>query len=60
MLLQACPHCKTGTLTDDKDCYGRFRFCINCGWCADLDQSRRVLEPLPFERTRLRIQGVRI
>jgi hypothetical protein len=41
--LNACPKCRTGALFLDRDTYGSFITCSNCGWHRDL----AVDKPLP-------------
>jgi hypothetical protein len=41
--LNSCPKCKTGALFLDRDNYGRFLTCGNCGWSRDL----AIDKPLP-------------
>ena len=34
--LQGCPRCKKGDVTLDRDYYGWYEFCIQCGYMRDL------------------------
>ncbi|MDH5696841.1 MAG: hypothetical protein OEZ00_09650 [Dehalococcoidia bacterium] len=36
MKLKGCPRCKKGDITLDRDCYGWYEFCIQCGYMRDL------------------------
>ncbi len=37
--LKACPKCGTGDMTIDRDMYGWFRQCIQCGYLDDLPKA---------------------
>ena len=37
ILLKSCPKCLGATVTD-RDRYGRFVSCLNCGWLRDLNE----------------------
>ena len=48
LLLKACPRCERGDIHRDRDQYGEFWQCVQCGWMRDLpgqtdrfDQWRR-------------------
>jgi hypothetical protein len=41
--LSSCPKCETGALFQDRDYYGTFLTCANCGWSKDL----AIDSPLP-------------
>jgi len=32
-----CPRCKRGNIALDKDCYGWYESCLQCGYLQDLD-----------------------
>jgi hypothetical protein len=34
--LKGCPKCKTGDVAPDRDYYGRYEYCIQCGYVHDL------------------------
>ncbi len=34
--LKSCPKCKTGDITIDRDHYGWYEYCIQCGYMSDL------------------------
>jgi hypothetical protein len=34
--LKCCPKCKEGDVTVDRDLYGRYEYCIQCGYTRDL------------------------
>jgi ribosomal protein S27AE len=34
--LKSCPKCKEGDVTSDRDQYGRYEYCIQCGYTRDL------------------------
>ena len=37
--LKACPKCGNGDMTTDRDIYGWFRQCIQCGYLDDLAKA---------------------
>ena len=38
MLLKSCPKC-LGAIVSDRDHYGKFVYCLNCGWQRDLHEA---------------------
>jgi uncharacterized protein (DUF983 family) len=36
LLLKACPRCGKGDIYRDRDQYGEFWRCVQCGWVRDL------------------------
>jgi hypothetical protein len=34
--LKGCPKCKEGDVTSDRDLYGWYEYCIQCGYTRDL------------------------
>jgi hypothetical protein len=34
--LKSCPRCKTGAVGVDRDYYGWYEYCIQCGYVRDL------------------------
>ena len=50
MLLKSCPKC-LGAIVSDRDHYGKFVYCLNCGWQRDLhealDTVARTAGPAP-------------
>jgi ssDNA-binding Zn-finger/Zn-ribbon topoisomerase 1 len=34
--LKSCPKCKNGDVTFDRDLYGWYEYCIQCGYTRDL------------------------
>jgi ssDNA-binding Zn-finger/Zn-ribbon topoisomerase 1 len=36
MKLKSCPKCKAGDVTFDRDQYGWYEYCIQCGYIRDL------------------------
>ena len=36
LVLKACPRCQRGDIYRDRDQYGEFWQCIQCGWMRDL------------------------
>jgi DNA-directed RNA polymerase subunit M/transcription elongation factor TFIIS len=39
--LKACPKCK-GAIFIDRDDYGKYLSCVNCGWSKDLAESSQL------------------
>ncbi len=40
--LKGCPKCKTGDITHDRDYYGWYEYCIQCGYMRDLVNVAKV------------------
>jgi len=40
--LQRCPKCKNGVVTVDRDHYGWYKYCIQCGYARDLESMLEV------------------
>lgn len=40
--LQRCPKCKNGVVTVDRDHYGWYKYCIQCGYARDLESMLGV------------------
>jgi len=40
--LKSCPKCKNGDVTLDKDYYGWYEYCIQCGYTRDLENIPKV------------------
>ena len=36
LILKSCPKCKTGAIGVDRDQYGWYEYCIQCGYVRDL------------------------
>jgi len=36
LILKSCPKCKTGAVGVDRDQYGWYEYCIQCGYVRDL------------------------
>ncbi len=36
MRLKSCPKCKTGAVGVDRDHYGWYEYCVQCGYVRDL------------------------
>jgi hypothetical protein len=36
LILKSCPKCKTGDIGVDRDHYGWYEYCIQCGYMRDL------------------------
>jgi len=36
LILKNCPKCKTGAIGFDRDQYGWYEYCIQCGYVRDL------------------------
>lgn len=43
--LKGCPKCKTGDIAPDRDYYGRYEYCIQCGYIHDLVNVTKVDQP---------------
>lgn len=41
--LKSCPKCKRGDLVSQRDIYGSYLECIQCGYTVDLPTARRPL-----------------
>ena len=37
--LKSCPKCKNGDVTLDRDYYGWYEYCIQCGYERDLEST---------------------
>ena len=52
---KACPRCK-GDLHTNKDVYGRYKECLQCGWMLDITyitkQEDKVFEYKKYVRSR--------
>ena len=47
LYLKACPRCK-GDMHSNRDMYGSYQECLQCGYMADMDKSSRLLSaPVP-------------
>jgi len=40
--IEACPRCKNGYLTLDKDFYGWYEYCVQCGYIHDLPDLPKI------------------
>ncbi len=40
--LNGCPRCKKGDLTVDRDQYGWYEYCIQCGYTNDTKRSFKL------------------
>ena len=40
VILKACPRCR-GDLNSDRDIYGEYLECVQCGYIQDRDDGRR-------------------
>ena len=49
--LKACPRCG-GDVKDNRDIYGEYRECLNCGYMKDMPQKRGILDVGRFESKR--------
>ena len=43
VLLKACPRCH-GDIHVNRDVYGEYRECFQCGWMQDIDTSSDALD----------------
>ena len=46
LMLKACPRCR-GDLYIDRDFYGQYKQCIQCGHMEDLAPAPRARRPVP-------------
>ena len=47
LYLKLCPRCK-GDMHSNRDMYGSYQECLQCGYMADMDKSSRLLSaPVP-------------
>ena len=51
--LKACPRCR-GDIHVNRDMYGSYRQCLQCGYMKDLESPNRLLESLALARPRRR------
>jgi uncharacterized protein (DUF983 family) len=42
--IERCPKCKTGKITLDKDFYGWYEYCVQCGYVRDLPDLPKLYE----------------
>ena len=42
---KGCPRCKEGDIATDRDRYGRYEYCIQCGYIRDLIGTVKLEEP---------------
>jgi hypothetical protein len=40
--LKSCPKCKEGDVTSDRDLYGWYEYCIQCGYTRDLMRLEKI------------------
>ena len=59
LILKSCPKCKTGAVGVDRDQYGWYEYCIQCGYVRDLI-SMGELGQEPAGGVKERRRGVRI
>jgi len=51
--LKSCPKCKKGDVTLDRDYYGWYEYCIQCGYVHDLENMVEIQQQsLKRERRR--------
>lgn len=43
-----CPRCSNGQLISDRDRYGPYESCLQCGYSRDLGGAGESLSPLPL------------
>jgi hypothetical protein len=49
---KSCPRCKTGNVRVDRDQYGWYEYCIQCGYVRDLINMFEPVEPVRDKRQR--------
>ena len=56
--LKSCPRCKNGDITLDRDYYGWYQLCIQCGYMRDLiiivERKREKDQFKKYQRTAAR------
>lgn len=40
--LKACPRCRTGDLWEEKDAYGAYMSCVQCGYILTAEQEGQI------------------
>ncbi len=50
--LRSCPRCKMGDITVDRDHYGWYEYCIQCGYMRDLVSVANGGQPILIEKKR--------
>ena len=45
LLLKACPRCR-GDMHTNRDIYGEYKECLQCGFMADVERPSRLLSML--------------
>ena len=48
--LKSCPRCR-GDILFDRDWYGRYKECLQCGYYGDLESTIKALEQRPEKTT---------
>jgi ssDNA-binding Zn-finger/Zn-ribbon topoisomerase 1 len=48
--LKSCPKCKEGDVTFDRDLYGWYEYCIQCGYTRDLMRLEELHSPTFSEK----------
>ena len=54
LMLKACPRCR-GDLYIDRDFYGQYKQCIQCGHMEDIAPAPRARRQVPVRRSRDRV-----
>ena len=52
--LKACPRC-AGDLNTNRDLYGSYSECLQCGYMKDLPESSKLLESLKVDFVRKKV-----
>ena len=50
--LKGCPKCKTGDIAPDRDYYGWYEYCIQCGYIRDLVDTSRLEQQQTYVKKR--------
>ena len=55
---KACPRCGVGALFEERDVFGRYVFCVQCGWARELRAAataeRRLADEIAAARRKAR------
>ena len=52
--LKACPRCK-GDINVNRDMYGSYRQCLQCGYMKDIESPNRLLESLALNPVKKKV-----
>jgi len=55
MKLKSCPRCKKGDVTLDRDYYGWYEYCIQCGYARDAIRAVELEQHRDWDEKRKRV-----